>query len=659
MKKNKPYLIGILIALAAEFLLFNYSALASIGNSEIDVSSKQTVTKMNSEYLVSINDVEEEVSNIYFDVALKEDAPVEYSIMLTDEGNFYDYPLPTGVISSGAPASFYTNIHPYGKLKSIDIRFKVEENASSDRDFTVNGIKLNVRRPFIFNPVRFLIVLGIICFFILLRTNGEAVKVELNANLKTSAGRKQLAIIAVCVLGLIGIGLFWSGSHKLLNEASIPHHQQYKELAKALSEGHTYVDDKPSEGLLEAPNPYDTIYLQANNIEYRADYAYYNERYYVYFGIVPELMLYYPSHAILGKDLPNYIAVGFYYALFVIGIFLLINKIISRYFKKASLVTYILLSTFVVTCPVFAYIYFTADIYSVPIMAALCLTAWGLYFWLRKSADRRKLIAEYAAGSLCMALVAGCRPQMLLFSFLAVPIFWNEVIKERTLFSRKSIGRTVGIVLPYILVAGVVMAYNKARFGSVFDFGATYSLTNNDMNLRGFSISRMVLGLLSFLFQPFTIDGVFPFLHSSEIGYSYMGKIVTEYFFGGVILCNILMWPVMLGGHFKKEIKASKTGLFVTVSLAVSLIIGLLDANQAGVLQRYTADMSFGLIIAAVIMLLILVEKQPKLGMNFLKIGLILELGYALLIMVNDTAGINLRMYNPDLFYGISDWFNW
>lgn len=659
MKRIKSYLIGILIALATELILFNYSSLSSIGNSEIDVSSRQTVTKVNNEYMVSITDLKEEVSNIYFDVNLKEDSPVVYSISLTDEGNHYEYPLPQGVIAKGAPASFYTNIHPYGKLKSVDIRFRADENASVDKDFTVNGIRLNVWRPIFFNPVRFLIILGIIGFFILLRTNGEAVKVELNVNLKSTAGKKQFLIVSVCVLGLIGMGLFWSGSHKLLNEAAIPHHQQYKELAKALSEGHTYVDDEPSKGLIEAENPYDTIYLQANDIEYRADYAYYNERYYVYFGIVPELMLYYPSHALLGKDLPNYLAVGFYYALFVIGIFLLINKIINRYFKKAAFVTYILLSSFVVTCPIFAYVYFTADIYSVPIMAALCLTAWGFYFWLKKSESRRKLIAEYVAGSLCMALVAGCRPQMLLFSLLAVPIFWNEVIKERTLFSRKSIGRTVGIVLPYIFVAVIIMAYNKARFGSAFDFGATYSLTNNDMNLRGFSISRMLLGLLSFLFQPFTIDGVFPFLHSSQIEYSYMGKIVTEYFFGGVILCNILMWPIMLGGHFKKEIKSSKMGLFVIISLAVSLFIGLLDANQAGVLQRYTADMAFGLILVSVIIMLVLIEKQPKFGMNFLKIGFVLELGYALLIMVNDTAGINLRMYNPDLFYRIANWFNW
>jgi len=662
MKKIKPYLFGLIIALLAELLVFNYSSILSMGNESVDLTGKQTIEKSEGEVILSITEINEKISNIYFDAILTEDAPVAYTIEISDEGNYYSYPLAQGVISKNSPVSFYTNIHPYGKVTSMKITFRAEENASGDKTFDVTGVSLNCKRPLFFNVIRFLIVLLIIWFFILLRNSGEVIKIGLDTNLKETEGKRQVLVICVCALAIIIVGYFWSSSHKLLNEASMPHHQQYKELAKALGEGRVALDYEPSEELKAVSNPYDTIYLQANNIEYRGDYAYYNEKYYVYFGIVPEVLLYYPSYLILGKDMPNNVAVFLFYAAFVAGVFLLIHKVVKKYLHEEqggiSLAAYILVSSFVATCPVVAYVYFTADIYSVPIMAALSLTVWGLFFWMINSDSIKLRTLEYFLGSLCMAMVVGCRPQMVLFSFLAIPIFWNEVLKDRTIFSRKSIGRTVAITLPYILVAALVMAYNYSRFGSVFDFGATYSLTNNDMNLRGLSLSRMLLGLSSFLFQPATMDGVFPFLHSAEISYSYMGKIVTEYFFGGIIISNILIWPVLLLPKFKNDIKKYRLGLFVIISLLVSLVIGLLDANTAGVLQRYMADMIFGILIVSAILLLIMVKKNPKTSMTFLKIGFVVEMAYGFLIMVNDAAGINLRFYNPELFYRFANLFN-
>lgn len=56
-------------------------------------------------------------------------------------------------------------------------------------------------------------------------------------------------------------------------------------------------------------NPYDTIALQAAGIGYRADYAYHNGKYYVYFGIVPVLLLYLPYYLLTGGALQNYVAV--------------------------------------------------------------------------------------------------------------------------------------------------------------------------------------------------------------------------------------------------------------------------------------------------------------------------------------------------------------
>ena len=58
--------------------------------------------------------------------------------------------------------------------------------------------------------------------------------------------------------------------------------------------------------LMELKNPYDTSYLLANAIPYLADYAYYEGKYYVYFGIVPELLFYLPCLALTGRGVSEF-----------------------------------------------------------------------------------------------------------------------------------------------------------------------------------------------------------------------------------------------------------------------------------------------------------------------------------------------------------------
>ena len=693
--KFKPHIIGIIIALLLEVTVFNFSALRSIGNTPVDLTSKATVeTLSDSDVIYHIDDVGVKVNNLGFTFASNDGLLTDYTISLSDEGNSYSYELPTGTVSWKSPESFYTNVYSYGAVRTMDIKF-------SPWDEQLIGIYANVKRPTIFNLMRFLIVSVIISFFIALREGSFLDRSIMREKwtLGISAERWQLCVTVLVIILWIALGFFWSNSHADFNEASKPHHQQYKELAWALESGSVALPYEPSEGLLNAPNPYDTIYLQANDIEYMADYAYFNGKYYVYFGIVPELMFYLPYHLITGNDLANHYVVFAYYALFVVGVFLLFREIALRYFKNLKFFAYILVSSFIVTSGTFAYVFSTADIYSVPIMAGLGLTAAGLWLWMlgarlctaTSSTSVNGMVTKHATikffasltlGSLCMALVAGCRPQMLLFSLLIIPIFAKNIFKPQELSQmrktgenssdahltgikgtttskpyKKLIGSALCIIVPYALVAAVVMWYNYARFGSVFDFGATYSLTNNDMNLRGVNLPRMILGLMTFLFQMPNVTGEFPFIQSATLSFDYMGKMVTEYFFGGVITINVLTWVLAFYGKYHWCIKAKGLRLFMGLSLGSALIIGLVDANTAGILQRYSADLAFGIFLAVGVLLLILVEQSPKTGMTFLKIGFWVELAVSLFIICNRASGISLEIYNRDLYITILNFF--
>lgn len=75
--------------------------------------------------------------------------------------------------------------------------------------------------------------------------------------------------------------------------------------------------------------------------------------------------------------------------------------------------------------------------YEYAILCGATFVLWALWQWLcaaNTPVNRRKALAFHLAfGSLCMALVAGCRPQMVLFAVLALPILWPRYITEKHL----------------------------------------------------------------------------------------------------------------------------------------------------------------------------------------------------------------------------------
>ena len=84
------------------------------------------------------------------------------------------------------------------------------------------------------------------------------------------------------------------------------------------------------------------------------------------------------------------------------------------------------------------------------------------------------------------------------------------------------------------------MLYNKARFGSPFNFGASYSLTSNDMTQRGFEWARFPFGVFAYLFQPLSVASAFPYLLTTNVMGDYQGFTSSEPMFGGFYVFNVV-----------------------------------------------------------------------------------------------------------------------
>jgi len=281
------------------------------------------------------------------------------------------------------------------------------------------------------------------------------------------------------------------------------------------------------------------------------------------------------------------------------------------------------------------------------LIMAVMFSIYGLFWWLK--AKENDLDAKYLfLGSLCMASVAACRPQLLLTSFFAIPIFWEDV-KRRELLSPKSLKKTIAFVAPYIVIALLLMWYNCIRFGSPLDFGANYNLTTNDMTRRGFVLGRIPLGIYYYLLVPFQFVLKFPFASRFGVSTNYLGTTIYESMTGGFIFVNLLTIFGLLIFKFRKEIENKTLYKLGLMSIIFSLIIIIADTEMAGILPRYICDFGFLMYFATSVVLFHLFSKldgnKKKILTKILFICLVFGLIFNFLLVLNDDTFMKSSLF--------------
>ena len=385
-----------------------------------------------------------------------------------------------------------------------------------------------------------------------------------------------------------------------------------------MAHGQLYLDEEPPRWLQDMDDPYDKgardELQKETGEEYLFDVAYHDGHYYVYFGVVPVLIFYLPFYLLTGANFPTAIGVLIAIIMFVLGCSALLDRFARYHFKRVSLGLYLLLQIPLVICCGILYLLKFPTFYSLPISLGLAFSVWGLYLWMRGRASERPC-GWYLGGSLCMALVVGCRPQLIVLSLVAFPLFWRKYITKRRILTRRGAVEFGCLVAPYVVVAAGLMLYNHARFGSYTDFGANYNLTVNDMTKRGWNIGRLAPALFAYFLQPPSVTGVFPFLQAAPFETTYLGQTIKEITFGGVLACLPILWVLpfakrILELRFKTRSTRTIAGVIIAL-LFGGVVVALMDAEMAGILQRYFADFSFMFLAAVVLLVFIVVNLRP------------------------------------------------
>lgn len=651
-KEILGWILIVIICVAIEVLFFNFRAIESLSFEEASFKSEYTVE--DDSLIIEMSDINQHVDNLFLDVNLCDEdsevisgVPIDVIVSKTDAADSTYYELPKSKIVSDNEQSKYLRLHLSGESKKI----KVELSAKEKGKLVVKDLGINKKRPFDFSFVRLIVLFVVFGSIYLFRNKSILFKRDFSIKSK-----KQIAVMvlffACYILFSLGV-LKCNLAYDAWRTDPAPT-RQYEMLTESLKEGHLNLDYEIAPELDQVDNPYDFYSRIEAGGNYLFDIAYYDHNYYVYFGIVPVLLVYLPIYLITGILLKTYQVVFAFGVFLFIGIFLFLYSLIKRYQLKVSFGKFLLADIALLMSAGGIALVYPGNTYSLAILSAIAFVFWGLSFWLLSSDGKGKISKPLLVlGSICMALTAGCRPHLAILILASFAIFFED-IKNSRFFSKKGIWNVLAISLPIIVVAIGLMTYNYLRFDSIFEFGAKYNFTGVDMTHQVGSGVKFIQGIWEYVFAPIPIVDHFPYLQLRDLSSDYLGYFYLHDMYGGMIWLfplSILSLGIF-SANKKGELK--KFGIFLFV---IGCVIVLADIWMAGITTRYMYDFTFIFVIIGVIVSFWSTDSTKNSEgriKHFLVSSAVLVSFFIQVVAIlipNIQSGLLLR--NPDLYYSI------
>ena len=478
-------------------------------------------------------------------------------------------------------------------------------------------------------------------------------------------------IISLCLVGLFGTSPI---TVEYPFEFDAQYYNPYEQQFDALMKGQLHLDAAPSKGLLELENPYD--YNSRDGVDYLWDRAFFEGRYYSYFGMAPIFTVYYPFYLLTGR-LPSDSTVASVFAVMTALFFSLAAvKWASMYTKKLPIpMLFLGVVSALFSSQVFLVMRGRAKFYYIATVAGMAFLS--LFLWLilcgisgtvrfspKEGEEKRWVkLTLYALAGVAYGLIFMSRVNIaLLAAFVILPMLWFRIIRDGKSFRNlKNIAaELVSLGAPVILLVGIQFGINYARFGSLFEFGSTYQLTVSDISLNKLRLSDLPAAIYHYFLQPLSLRSDFPVISFEPQRLESYGHYV--YVDTGMGLFSIpIMWS-LFGGIFVFANK--KRSLVHKVTLAFLLVgsvaVAWFDFCLGGVIFRYTCDLTLLLAFAAMAIVFSLSEEAVECGESRGgNITLALLLTVSLLVSVSLLMSLdgNLTAYSPEAYVTFRDLF--
>ena len=528
----------------------------------------------------------------------------DYSIDFTDETNASYYMrqgLVQGSVFNDIEQTKYVVCDFSGKVGKL----KINLTGLKDNVVTLSGVTLNADYPTHFSYLRFFLILGGIAFVWLFKRSVKF-RTPIGSQLYNTKAVTAAVIIVVVLISMIlssvNIDLSRDFSMNTGNQIT-------QEVVDAFESGNIELKDKPNDKLLNMENPYDWSARVEQNVDAKWDHVLYNGKYYSYYGVGPVILLYLPYHLITGHYFPSLISVLIFNTLALIFLGMTFFKLMKKFFKDIPLSMYTAALVIIYAACGVWYCTVMANFYEIAQSSGFCFTVLGAYFLVSSNVigDDKEAISPLRAAlsSLFLAIAVTCRPTTAIWCVVAVLFIVVGVLKLRRLKSEKPayVKYLLCALLPFVVIGGLQMLYNHARFGSFTDFGIAYSLTINDFTHTEFHTQLSAIGFFDYLLAPPSFSGEFPYVQTtlSKLGVNGYYFIATDN--GCGLLYRALPMFFLFGSPFAlkyvdKDKRRLTAILFCAVAFVAPFII-IASIWESGYGVRYMMDFAWEMMVCA------------------------------------------------------------
>lgn len=521
---------------------------------------------------------------------------------------------------------------------ALCITFLQDEYMEPENPILLERIVLNPKCSFSFSFARFVCILGLMLGIYVLRPNSRL----WNVKFSSVSWIQYILVVGIFLLFILWETMnptWWNGRGFV---------DSYGELTRALANGHVALEYTPDPKLCDMNNPYDYYAREEIGVEYLFDYAFYQGKYYVYFGIVPSLV-FLPYYMLTGKMISYVFVFNIMLGLFLLGLAKYLCGYEKRYFPSMSVAEFSLLLLLWVVLSFIPLLYFSGYNYIFPQIFAATFLMWGLYFYMEAGRKQGRCIKELLAGSLLFAMIAGCRPQQTIFALLAFPLLKEKMCKKGTGI------QWIAFFAPYIMIAVPLMIYNKARFDSIFDFGAYYNLTNGNIYDAKVSIDSILKALRYYLLTGWEFTKDFPFIQIHSPNIEIPNVSVMDLTAGYLVSFPIAFLPIIYWPFRKKSKEMKELAIMQGILLLLSAVMGCVATFYLS--HRYVFDFSPLLGLATVISYSLLLENKRYSSVKRSLILAIVVLGGIYLFLFGFTKKLdtlNIFYMNRDAWYKVS-----
>ena len=589
-------------------------------------------TKEGGTVTVTVTELNRPVGTAHLKLTLSEkagSATVKISAKDVTQSASWRSNVADGTVVMGDERSSYVVLDLSGEVSDLKLAVSAPKGAT----VTVESVTLNEKVPLRFSALRLvLFVLGCMAVYALMKSNSlKRTYGDHPAPLHhTAMALTALLVIAAMVMTWVsmydqtgGISTGWQ------NERG---NQITQEIVDAFRAGQVHLLDEPSKELLEMENPYDWSARSALGVPAKWDHLLFEGKYYSYYGIAPVLLLYLPYNLLTGYYFPAAESILLFGGLGIIFLTLLFLEFAKLFGKKIP--NSMLIATLVIlqlSSGVW-YNFVYDNFYEIAQSSGFMFTCAGFFFLLRSRIVGEGKInhLHLTLATVCLSWAVLCRPTLALYCIVACIFIVFGLVKRRGEVKnvRKGAAPTkkamaaatakylLAALTPFVLIGGIQVIYNVARFGNPLDFGIQYSLTINDFTRSQYHTDFVMIGIFNFLFAFPQIRPEFPYVASNFSTLSANG-----YYFVANRNAIGLLWRALPSLGYLGVVPAWRTltkkeklmaVLLLVPTCVIAPLVIIFSIWESGYGVRYCCDFAWQFILGGTAVLYLLYARVAK-----------------------------------------------